>query len=277
MRGHRRFFANLLTQVVLLVAILCAMFPLLWVLLTSFKTNRDATASAAQALSFHPMLANYSNLFGSSEFMHAARTSLVVTVVTTLVVVVVATLGGYGLARLRVPARRALTSIMVVVQVIPGIVLVIPLFRLISSVGLYDRAEALIVVMIGLGTPFATWLILAFIRSSPVEIEEAAIIDGANQFQVFRYVLIPIIAPGIATAGIFTAMSTWNVFLMPVVLGQSRAQTLTVFAAQFVTQQQIEWGSLCATAIVILAPIVIFVVSMQRSLVKGVTTGSLKA
>jgi multiple sugar transport system permease protein len=276
MRG-RRLIVGIATHAVLVVACLAAIFPLLWVLLTSFKRDRDTTSGASNVFDFAPTLGNYAQLFSSPTFASAAQTSVLVTVVTTLVVVGIATLGAYGFARLAVPGRRTLASIMVMVQVIPGIVLIIPLYKLVSAVGLYDNPLSLILVMTGLSIPFATWLMLAYIRSFPVEVEEAAVVDGANRFQLFRYVLVPMIAPGIATAAIFTAIAVWNVFLIPVVLAQARAQTLTVFVAQFVTQQQIEWGYLSATGVVILAPIVIFVLALQRPLVKGITAGSLKS
>jgi multiple sugar transport system permease protein len=276
MRSAKRVVLNTATYVVLIVAGLLALFPLFWVVLTSLKNNRDATASAEKAFSFTPTWSNYGQLFENPSFLSAALTSIVVTVVSTALVVAIATLGGYAFARLRLPGRRTLALVMVLVQVIPGIVLVIPLFRIVSAVGLYDQWLPLVLIMTGLSIPFATWLMLAFFRSSPIEIEEAAMVDGAGRLRMFREVLIPIVAPGMATAGIFTAIAVWNSFLIPLVIGQSRAQTLTVFAAQFITFQEINWGPLCATAVLILAPIVLFVLAMQRPLVKGITAGSIK-
>lgn len=276
MNRRRKALKNLATYLVLGIAAAYAIFPLLWVVLTSLKNNRDTTAGAERAFDFTPTWSNYSDLFGSPGFLSAALTSFVVTVAATLLVVVIATLGGYAFARLRLPGRKTLASLMVIVQVIPIIVLVIPLFRIVSEVGLYDRWLPLVIIMTGLNIPFATWLMLAFFRSSPVEIEEAAAIDGANRFQLFRRVLIPIVAPGMATAAIFTAIEVWNAFLVPLVLGQSQAQTLTVYASQFITYQEINWGPLCATAVLIFAPIVLFVLALQRPLVKGITTGSMK-
>ena len=272
----RTALGKLATHLFLFVACALAVFPLAWVALTSLKNTRDATAQADQALSFTPTWENYVGLFSSGSFLNAAVISLLVTVTATLIVTVVATMGAYAFARLRVRGRRSLASVMVIVQVIPGVVLVIPLYRIVSGLGMYDNWIPIALIMAGFGIPFATWLLLAFFRNSPIEIEEAAVIDGANRFQLFRYVLIPIIAPGIATAAIFTAIAVWNAFLLPVVLGQTQAQTLTVYVAQFITFQGIKWGPLCAAAVMILAPIVIFVLALQRPLVKGLTAGSLK-
>lgn len=272
----RRFLVNSVTQAVLVIAALLAVFPLFWVLITSFKTNKDAAAPAERALIFAPTLSNYAELFQSPVFLRAAVTSALITLLATVIVVIVATLGGYAFARLRVPGRRTLASVMVLVQVIPGVVLIVPLFRLVSGLGAYDYWWPISLVLAGLSIPFGTWLMLAFFRGSPIEIEEAAYVDGANRFKLFRYVLIPMVAPGIATVAIFTAIAVWNAFLIPLVLGQTRAQTLTVFAAQFITFQGVNWGPLCAAAVLILGPIVIFVLAMQRPLVKGLTAGSVK-
>lgn len=272
----RRVLSAAVTHAVLVIAVLLAMFPLFWVLLTSFKTNRDATAGVDRAFDFAPTLNNFAQLFASPVFVQAAATSALITVTATIIVVIAATLGGYAFARLRIPGRRLLAGVMVIVQVIPGVVLVIPLYRLVSRLGVYDQWLPMAIVLAGLSIPFGTWLMLAFFRNSPIEIEEAAVVDGTNRFQLFRHVLIPMVAPGMATVAIFTAIAVWNSFLIPLVLGQTRAQTLTVFTAQFITFQGVNWGPLCAAAVLVLGPIVLFVLAMQRSLVKGLTAGSVK-
>lgn len=272
----KKHLANTATQVALVAACLLALFPLFWVTLASFKTNSDVIAPVTEAFDFVPTLSNYVTLFTTSAFLNAALVSILITVLATIIVIVLATLGGYAFARLRFPGRKTLAVVMVMVQIIPGIVLIVPLYRIIASLGVYDQWVPICIIMATLTLPFATWLMLAFFQSSPLEVEEAALMDGVTRFQLFRHVLIPMVAPGIATAAIFTAIAVWNSFLVPVVLTQSRAQTLTVFVSQFVTFQDVNWGPLCATAVLILAPIVLFVLSMQRSLVKGLTAGSLK-
>lgn len=261
---------------VLIIASLLAMFPLFWVLLTSFKNPADAQASASQAFDFEVTIENYSQLFADAGFRSALVASIVITVVSTLLVAVIATLGGYAFARLRFRGRRLLAVIMVCVQIIPGIVLVIPLYHLVSQLGLYDQWLPIMLILATLNIPFATWLTMAFFQSMPIEIEEAALIDGTNQIQLFRYVLLPMVAPGIATAAIFTCIAVWNSFLIPLILGQARAQTLTVYAAQFITFQEVNWGPLSAAAVLIFAPIVLFVLVTQRALVQGLTAGSVK-
>lgn len=273
---NRKLLANTATYVVLGVAAILTIFPLFWVGLTSLKNNRDAMANASRAFDFEPTMMNYVRVITSHNFRSALLTSVIITVSATIVTVIIATMGAYAFARLRFRGRTLLATVMVVVQIIPGIVLVIPLFRMVSALRMYDQLLPIIIIMTGLSIPFATWIILAFFKSMPVEIEEAALVDGASRIRLFRYVLIPMVAPGAATAAIFTAIDVWNAYLTPLVLGQTRAQTLTVYVAQFITFQDIEWGPLCASAVLILSPIVLFVLSLQRSLVRGLTAGSVR-
>lgn len=261
---------------VLVISALFAIFPLFWVLLTSFKNPADAQASASKAFDFQATVENYAQLFADPGFRNALVASVVITVVSTLLVAVIATLGGYAFARLRFRGRSLLAVTMVCVQIIPGIVLVIPLYYLVSQLGFYDQWLPIMLILATLNIPFATWLTMAFFQSMPIEIEEAALIDGTSQIQLFRYVLLPMVAPGIATAAIFTCIAVWNSFLIPLILGQARAQTLTVYAAQFITFQEVNWGPLSAAAVLIFAPIVLFVLVTQRALVQGLTAGSVK-
>jgi multiple sugar transport system permease protein len=262
---------------VLVIACLCALFPLFWVMLTSIKRNVDANAPFSEAFAFTPTFEHYAELFSSTVFLNAAVTTVVTSLGTVVGAVLVGTLTAYGLARMWVLGRRVLVVMMVLLQIVPFIVLIVPLFSLVSWAGLYDTWFGLIIVQIGLFTPFVTWLMLAFLRSVPVEVEEAAFVDGANRLQVFRYVLIPMLAPGAVAASIFTSIIAWNSFLLPIVLGQTRTQTLTAYTATFASSQELIWPEMCAAAVVILAPIVIFTLILQRPLVSGITAGSLKS
>lgn len=273
---RRRIIQHTLGQLVLTVASILAIFPLLWIVLSSFKRDIDAQGPAAEAFDFVPTLDNYTELFQSSEFLAAGLTTVVTATATTVGALIIGTLAAYGFARRWIPARRTLVTILVLVQVVPVVVLLIPLYRIASTLGLYDQWLAVIIVQIGLNTPFATWLMLAFIRAIPIEVEEAALIDGANQFQLFRFVLLPMLRSGIVAAGILTAISAWNSFIIPVILGQSRTRTLTTYIAKFSSQDQLLWAEMCAAAVLIMAPIVIFALVMQKSLLAGMTAGSLK-
>jgi multiple sugar transport system permease protein len=273
---ERRQVQRLAVQASLTLAAAIAIFPLLWIALASIKNEVDASAPASKAFSFTPTLTNYRSLFASSTFVTDAITTTVTTACTTLLCVVVGTLAGYAFARLWVTGRRLIVIMLVLAQVVPQIVLLIPLYKMASALGLYDHWVTIIIVQTGLLTPFVTWLMLAFVRSVPIEVEEAARVDGANKFQLFRYVLIPMLTPGMVAAAILTAISAWNSFLVPVILGQSAAQTLTAFTASFVTTDRLVWAQMCASAVIIVGPILALTLLLQRPLVRGLTAGTLK-
>jgi len=268
---------RIVAHVVLIGACLLALFPLFWVVLTSIKQNVDANSPSINAFSFTPTFEHYIDLFSTPVFLNAGLTTLATTLGSTVGSVLVGTITAYGFARLWIFGRRVLVGMMVLLQVVPFVVLIVPLFNLVSLVGLYDTWAGLIIVQIGLFTPFVTWLMLAFFRSVPVEVEEAAFVDGVNRFQLFRHILIPMLAPGLVAASIFTGIASWNSFLLPIVLGQTQTQTLTAFTARFASSEELLWAEMCATAVVVLAPIVIFTLIMQRPLVSGITAGSLKS
>ena len=273
---RRRALRGAWAQATLILACVIAIFPLLWIALASIKNEVDASAPASKAFDFTPTLENYRSLFDSPVFITDSITTIVTTISTTVLCVTVGTLAGYAFARLWVMGRRLIVTMMVLVQVVPPIVLLIPLYRVVSELGLYDTWITIIIIQTGLFTPFVTWLMLAFVRSVPIEVEDAARVDGANRIQLFRYVLIPLLTPGMVAAAIFTAISAWNSYLVPAVLGQSSAQTLTAFMSTFITTDRLVWAEMCAAAVVIVGPILALTLVLQRPLVRGITAGTLK-
>jgi multiple sugar transport system permease protein len=178
--------------------------------------------------------------------------------------------------RLRPHGRRALVLMIVLAQVVPGIVFVIPLYSLALDLGIYDTRLVLVLVYGGFLTPFATLVLAAFVRTIPVEVEEAALVDGASRLAVLVRIVLPLIRPGIASAAIFTALYSWNEFLIPVILGGESARPLTVYISSFVTQKTIAWGPLTAAVTVVLLPVLLVVLAFQRQLVSGLTAGAAK-
>jgi multiple sugar transport system permease protein len=153
---------------------------------------------------------------------------------------------------------------------------VIPLYSLAVDAGLYDTRLVLIIVTGGFLTPLATLILASFIRTVPVEVEEAALVDGASRFAVLRRIVLPLVRPGMASAAIFTGLYAWNEFLIPVILGGESARPLTVYLSSFVTQKTIEWGPLTAAVSLVLLPVLVVVIAFQRQLMSGLMAGSLK-
>jgi multiple sugar transport system permease protein len=260
---------------ILAIALVFVLFPLFWLVEASLKKPVITNSYPPRFWGFTPVLSDYSSVLKSATFHLALRNSLIASVGSVLVAVLAGSLTAYALVRLRPYGRSLLILAIVLVQTVPGVVLIIPLFSIVSALNLYDQLFTEIIVLAALETPFATWVMVAFIRNIPLEVEEAALVDGASRIGLMRRIVLPMARPGLATAAIFSAIFSWNQFLVPLVLTNERATPLTVYITNFVTQEGIQWGPLCAATVIVLIPAALFVLSQQRRLVGGLTMGSL--
>lgn len=259
-------------------AVLLALFPVLWTFSTSIKDRVDALAMPPKFFDFDPTLANYTPFFQQGAFFDALMASLWTTLGSTVLTVSIGALAAYPLARSRsFLGRRPMGLLLVAVRAMPAVVLMVPLYQIVIALGMYDQLIVVILVMTGFNLPFATWLMVSYIKQIPFELDEAARIDGASSLGVFRRVIAPLSAPGLAATTIFVAMISWNEFLIPLVLGAKTAQTLPVFISGFIQQRVINWGALAAGATIAILPITIFTILIQRQLVKGLGLGAVKA
>ena len=265
-----------ISYVFLFGAVVAAIFPIIWTISTSVKQKVDALSIPPKWFNFSPTFENYRTVLSSPEFRGAVRVSLVVTAAATTLTVGVAILLSYALVRMRTPGRRLLVLLLVLAQTIPVVVLVTPLFNLAVKLDLYDNIWLVTVILSALTLPFSTWVMVAFMRSIPVELEEAAFVDGARRFAVLRYVVLPLVKPGIATCAIFSAIGVWSAFLVPSVLGEKDARTLPVVIAGYISARTIDWGPLTAAASLTMLPIILFTIFAQRLLVSGLTIGGVR-
>lgn len=274
MTSPARSFAR---YVLLSVAALVAILPVLWTLSTSFKTQVETQDYPPDVVPRHPTLANYTGLFTSGGgFLPSAVTSVIVASAATVLVLAVAFPCAYALVRMRPHGRRGLILVIMLAQSVPSVVFVIPLYSLSLKVGLYDTTLLLVLVYAAFLTPFCTILLASFVRRLPWEVEEAALVDGAGRGKLLLRVVLPMMRGGLATAAIFAGLYAWNEFLIPVILAGDFTRPLTIYVASFVTQKTIEWGPLTAAVSLILLPVVVVVLSLQRHLVTGLTAGSTK-
>ncbi|WP_089155438.1 carbohydrate ABC transporter permease [Micromonospora sp. NBS 11-29] len=267
---------SMLRFVLLTIAALLAVGPVLWTVSTSFKTQVETQTYPPTVVPNEGTLANYARLFTDPQFLSASLTSVGVALVATLLVLAVTFPCAYALVRLRPHGRRSLILLVMLAQTVPSIVFVIPLYSMALEVGLYDTRLLLMLVYAGFLVPFTTILLASFVRGLPEEVEEAARVDGAGYLRMLLLIVLPMMRGGMASAAIFTGFYAWNEFLIPVILGGEQARPLTVYVASFVTQKTIEWGPLTAAVTLVLLPVVVVVLTLQRHLVAGLTAGATK-
>ena len=251
-------------------------FPVYYTLSTALKTNAEAQVFPPRLFNFETTTENIRYLFDNEEFYAAIRISLLVAIFTTLLVVIAATPLAYSLSRMNYPGKKLIILLVTLVQVTPAIVLLVPLFALVSQFGLYDKVITQALILSALILPFATWILVAFVKSIPYELEEAAFVDGASRLQVIWHIIRPLLTPGIVTVAIFTLIGAWNEFLVPVIMSESKAKPVTVFITRFITEKNIDYGLLAAACSFLFVPVLLFTIFAKRFIVGGLLAGSVK-
>jgi len=251
-------------------------FPVLWALLTSFKTERDVLAYPPKVV-FAPTLANYADvLFGSSTILPNLLSSFVVAGFTTLFTIVIAVPAAYALARLEFPAKRSTGFYVLATQMLPPIGLIIPYYLAMQKLAALDTYSGLIVIYLTFSLPFAVWLMVSYFEDIPREMEEAALLDRAGRLRALWYVILPQVRGGIAVTTIFVFLNAWTEFLFAVVLGGNRVRTVTVAMFNFISVEQTLWAKLAAGAVLAMLPVIVLGLVAQRHIVKGLTVGAVK-
>ncbi len=262
------------------VVFIYALFPVVAIFANSFKTPADVGAGT-----FWPQnwtWQNYEMIFvGEAQtlFLSALRNSIGITLISTVIAVVLATLCAYAIARLDFPGKRFILFTALAVSIFPVISVVTPLFNLWRSIGLYDTWLGLIIPYLSLTLPISIWTLSAFFKQIPWELEQAASLDGATQWQAFRLVIVPLAAPGVFTAAIIAFFIAWNDFVYGISLTSTEAARPVPAALAFFTgasQFEQPTGSISAAAIVVTIPVVILVILFQRQIVSGLTQGAVK-
>lgn len=271
-----RPISKVLAYLLLVFISIIVLFPVVYTLSTALKTNADAEHFPPKLFRFEVTSENIKYLMGSEEFWAAAKVSISIAVLTTVSVLLVATPLAYSLARTRFFGKRLAVLLITLVQVTPAIVLLVPMFALVSRLGLYDKILPQVLILTALILPFATWILVAFIKSIPFELEEAAFVDGASRFQVIWHVIRPLLMPGITTVAIFTLIGAWNEFLVPVIMSESKAKPVTVFITRFITEKNIDYGLLAAACAFLFIPVLLFTVFAKKYIVEGLLVGSVK-
>jgi len=243
---------------------------------TALKTNAEAQTFPPRLLNFSPTTENIKYLAGNADFYEAMKISLLVAVFTTLVVVFAATPLAYSLSRMNYPGKKLIVLLVTLVQVTPAIVLLVPLFAIVAKFGFYDKVITQVLILSALILPFATWILVAFVKSIPFELEEAAFVDGASRLQVIWHIIRPLLTPGIMTVAIFTLIGAWNEFLVPVIMSESKAKPVTVFITRFITEKSIDYGLLATACSFLFIPVLLFTIFAKRFIVGGLLAGSVK-
>jgi multiple sugar transport system permease protein len=261
---------------VVAIIIFC-LFPFYWLLNVSLKTGADLSSSSL--IPPNPTLDNYSSIFRNDDFTNGLKNSTIVAFSVTILALTFGSFAAYALARLKMRGKFLVLGIVLSVTTFPQIAIAAPLFKLWTDISLYNTRIGLIIPYLTFALPLAIYILTSFFKEIPKDLEEAALVDGATHFQAFRKVVVPLAAPGLATAGILTFIAAWNEFLLATTLTSSKsARTVPAAIAFFTGSTEFEQplGTISAASVVISIPLIILVLLFQKRIVAGLTAGAVK-
>ena len=277
-RLHTRPHVRVLQYAALAAYVVFLGFPLLWLVSTSLKSTGEIVTGASRLLPTAPTFDNFRAAVERAELVQAGANTLRVSLATTVLVVLLSLPAAYALARFRTWLRPVTLSWVLLSQVFPVILVIIPLFLILKQFALVDSLAGLTVVYVVYSLPFALWMLQGFVAGIPRELEEAASVDGATRLRVLASIVFPLLRPGLVATALFTFISSWNEFLFALVLIQDPDKvTLSLTLSRFVgAEGQVQLGALAAGSLLATIPSLVFFLVIQRRLTSGLLTGAVK-
>lgn len=251
-------------------------FPFVYLLLTSFKTPLDAIAVPPQVLPSQWTLDNYVAALGKEGVVPALINSVATAVLSTAFSLALGVPAAYAITRFRTPSGRIFVVAALVTRMVPTIAIGAPLVETMRRLGISDTTIGLAIAHTTISLPLSIWLMSSFFEAVPVELEEAAKVDGSDRLQALRHVVLPVVSGGLAVTAIFAFLASWNEFLFALLLTSVRAQTTPIVIANFQTQFGLDWGGMTALSAVYSVPVILLTLALQRHIVAGLTLGAVK-
>ena len=268
---------DLLTSLLIAGTVLFSLFPLAWTFLTSLKREEEIVTRVLQYVPRSITFDNYATLWRQSDFPTLVANSAVVTAITCLICLAVGTLAAYSFSRYRFRGRDRLLIFYLVVRMFPVVLLIIPMFVMMRDLGLLDTRFGLALAYTAFLVPLCIWMLKGFFDAIPGDLEDAARIDGCTRLGALWRIVLPLARPGLATTAVFVAIAAWNEFLFAMMMTTSQgSRTWPVGLQLMVGEFQLPWGPLSAGGIVTVVPILLFFAIVQRSLIRGLTSGAVK-
>jgi multiple sugar transport system permease protein len=281
-------------HVVLIGWALLTLLPIVWIFASSVKTPEQIFEMPPSWL-FKPTLHNFRGVLGfsipnelenvgssqaaagvKSQFPRYLLNTVIVAVSTTVLSLLLGAPAAYALARHRFRGARLILTGLILTRLVPPITIVIPVYVVLNKLHLLDTYRGLVLVYLAINLPFTIWILRGFFLDIPVELEESSQVDGSTRYGAFARIALPLVAPGLATTAIFSIIFAWNEFLFASILTQDHARTITPSISDFITDKAILWGRLYAAAAIVLLPVILFAMVVQKHFGRGVTSGAIK-
>lgn len=256
---------------------LTCIFPLLWLLVSAFKSSGEMLANPTAFFPKAWTLENFKTVLFTLNFTVNIKNSLIVALVTTVIATTVSALAAYGIIRFFPKLGNVMTKLLITTYMFPSIMLVIPYAVVMRTIHLTNSRVGLVLVYMSFSVPYAVWMLVGFFKTVPVAIEESGRIDGANRFQIFTTLVLPLVRPGLVSTAIYVFINAWNEFLYALLLiSSSSKQTLSVAVKTLEGADILNWGSMMAASAIVVLPSIIFFCLIQNKIAGGLADGAVK-
>ncbi len=269
---NRKFVTNIFFYLLVVAIALVVLFPFLWMLASSFKTQVDIISWPPKFI-FSPTLQNYRKVFGEQDFLKYFMNSTIVGSLAVGLSLVLGLPAAYSISRY---TQKKLAMFILLARLMPGISFLMPWYIIFSRLNLMDSYVALVLSHILIALPIVVWIMSTYFNSIPREMEESAMVDGATRRYAFWAIILPLSGPGIITATTLSFIFSWNNFMFSQVLSMEKTKTLPIAVYNFVSYAEVDWGGVMAAAVAIMAPAIILTMVLQKYVVKGLTMGAVK-
>lgn len=277
MTKNKEKFNSGLCHVYLVILSVIAFFPLVWILLCSVKSAGEMTANPTRFLPKQVTMENFIHVIKDLSFAGNIKNSIIIALITTLIAIVVSCMAAYGIVRFFPKFGSLMSKVLVATYMFPPILLAIPYSMVMAKAGLMNTRIGLIIVYLSFSVPYAVWMQVGFFRTVPIGIEEAARVDGANKFQIFVKIVLPLVMPGIVATAIYTFINAWNEFLYSLILiNSTEKMTVSVALKSLQGSEILNWGDMMAASALVVVPSVIFFMFIQNKIAGGMTDGAVK-
>ena len=266
----------LTTDIPVVLIILLAIGPFVWMILTSLTPTAQLSASGVSLSPSGWSIDNYARLLRQTSFLHNMLDSLIIAGGTVVLGLIVSVTAAYALSRFRFAGRKLIMLQFLLVNMFPIVLLILPLFVLMRKIGILDTHIGLILANSTVAIPFAVWMLTSYVGAIPRSLDEAAMIDGCSRLQALRRIVLPLAMPGIISTGIYIFITAWNEYLYALTLGGRNVRPVTVAIQTLIGEYQLEWGLLAAGGVVGALPATLLFLLVQRRLIGGLTQGAVK-
>lgn len=276
MKKGRRF-GDIISNLYLILLLITAVFPLLWLLVSAFKSSSEMLNNPTRIWPVRWTLENFRTVLITLNFIINIRNSLIIAACTTVIAVIISSLAAYGVVRFFPRLGSLMTRVLVTSYMFPSIMLVIPYAMVMARLNLTNTRIGLVLVYLSFSVPYAVWMLVGFFKTVPIGIEEAARIDGANKLEVFVRIVLPLVSPGIVATAIYVFINAWNEYLYAMILMSSSDKTTISVAVKTLEGADIlNWGSMMAACAIVVVPSILFFCFIQNKMAGGLSEGAVK-